>query len=375
MRKVIPLIVIAALAAVAVLWWSQQQFGPFYVSGHLESDEIRVGSRVGGRVSSVHVAEGDRVAAGHILVTLEPYDLEKRLAQAEGQLAASQAQFEHMRAGYRAEEIAQARARRDQAQAALDQALAGPRALEIKMLESKLAAARADRAKAEHDFQRVTGLFENQRAAEEELQAATRGVEVARASQTEAEDQLALAREGTRAEEIASARAQLALQSAALELVENGYRAEEVAQAEANVRAAEAAVAVIRQQLAELSISAPAEAVVEAIALQPGDLISPNAPVITLIEAGSLWVRAYVPENRLSVKLGQTVSVRVDAFPDRRFKGEIAYISRQAEFTPANVQTPEERVKQVFRIKVVLKEGHDVLRAGMAADVFLDEPR
>jgi len=86
-----------------------------------------------------------------------------------------------------------------------------------------------------------------------------------------------------------------------------------------------------------------------------------------------MWVRAYVPENHLHVKTGEEVEVQIDSFPGRIFKGEIVFVARQAEFTPANVQTPEERSKQVFRIKVKLTDGLDVLRPGMAADVVLPE--
>ena len=85
-----------------------------------------------------------------------------------------------------------------------------------------------------------------------------------------------------------------------------------------------------------------------------------------------LWVRAYVPENHLNIQMGHKVWVTVDSFPQRRFAGHVSFVSRQAEFTPGNVQTPEERSKQVFRIKVLLDEGTNVLRPGMAADVWLE---
>ena len=91
-----------------------------------------------------------------------------------------------------------------------------------------------------------------------------------------------------------------------------------------------------------------------------------------MIDHRRLWVRAYVPQNRLDVQLGQACYVTVDSYPDERFAAEITYIAQQAEFTPSNVQTPEERSKQVFRIKVTLREGLDRLRAGMAADVWLE---
>ena len=107
------------------------------------------------------------------------------------------------------------------------------------------------------------------------------------------------------------------------------------------------------------------------IDLQPGDLVAPNAPVLSLLDTGHLWVRAYVPENRLDIQVGQKVPITVDSFPGKTFSGHISFISRQAEFTPNNVQTPEERSKQVFRIKVEIDEGRDVLRPGMTADVVL----
>jgi multidrug resistance efflux pump len=114
--------------------------------------------------------------------------------------------------------------------------------------------------------------------------------------------------------------------------------------------------------------------VVEAIDLHPGDLVAPNAPAVALLDVSHLWVRAYVPESRLGeVRLGQKVPVRVDSFPGRRFSGRLTFIAQEAEFTPRNVQTPEERSKQVFRIKVELDAGRDRLRAGMAADVLLSE--
>ena len=87
-----------------------------------------------------------------------------------------------------------------------------------------------------------------------------------------------------------------------------------------------------------------------------------------------MWVRAYVPEARLGqVRLDEKVPIRVDSFPGRRFSGRVSFIAHEAEFTPKNVQTPEERSKQVFRVKVTLTEGQELLRVGMAADLLLDE--
>jgi HlyD family secretion protein len=198
---------------------------------------------------------------------------------------------------------------------------------------------------------------------------------VAQARFDEARDELALLREGTRAEDIAAQQALLAGADATLALLEAGTRAEDISQAEAMAESARAAVAAIERQVEELTVAAPADCVVEAVDLRPGDLITSNAPVLSLTDASEMWVRAYVPENRLDVKLGQTLTITVDSFPGRQFTGHVTYVSRTAEFTPTNVQTPEERSKQVFRIKVVFDDGLDVLRAGMSADVHLESRR
>jgi multidrug resistance efflux pump len=124
----------------------------------------------------------------------------------------------------------------------------------------------------------------------------------------------------------------------------------------------------------ELTVVSPCDCVVESIDLRPGDLVARDAPSVALLDLSRLWVRAYVPESRLGqVKNEHKVFVEVDSFPDERFAGHVSFISREGEFTPKNIQTPEERSKQVFRIKVLLDEGMDRLRIGMAADVLLDE--
>jgi multidrug resistance efflux pump len=369
------IIVPLAIAAIAVLLWSQQRAAPFFVSGFIEAEEIRLGSRIGGRVERVLVEEGRAVSAGQALIVLEPYDLRERLAQAQAVLAAREATLSRLRAGFRQEEIEQARARRERYQAILDRLVAGRRPLEISMLEHKLAIAEAEMRDAQREYERVRPLAERGEAAQNELERARYALEARRAAVALARDELALAREGTRQEEIAEARAMLAEAAASLALLEAGSRSEEVDQAQAEVEAARSELAAVQRQLDELVIAAPRDAMVEALDLQPGDLIAPNAPVISLIDPRSLYVRAYVPENRLNVSLGQRVWVRVDSLAGRHFPARIAFISRQAEFTPSNVQTPEERSKQVFRIKVLLEAGHDVLRAGMSADVLFEAPR
>lgn len=366
------LLIVAAVIAVAILVWSQQPRGPYVVSGMIESDEIRVGSRVGGRIAEVRAQEGQLVKKGDVLLRLEPFDLSERLAQADATLAGARADLALARAGPRKEEIEQSQALRDKAQAVLDRLTAGYRPLEIKNFEERVNDQAAVLATAQREFNRVQNLFEQKVATADEYAAQREALDAAKAQYASAEAQLALAREGTRKEELAEARAALAQAEANLAMLKAGSRPEEIAAAEAKVAADENAVAMIRRQIEELTIVAPGAATVEAVNLQPGDLVGAGSPVLSLLDAENIWLRAYVPENRAGLKLGQSLTLHLDAFPGRNFKGKLSFVARQAEFTPANAQTPTERAKQVLRIKVEIEEGRELLRPGMWGDVVLD---
>lgn len=374
MRKFIPLAILAAVLIIGWLYWRQTRVEPLIVSGFIEADQIRVGSRVGGRVSEVLVAEGSRVEAGHPLFRIAPFDLTERLAQAEAELAARTAEHDRLHAGYRPEEVAQAKAQRDQAAANLEKLVAGPRPREIEIARENLKRARADLAFEESQFTRINDLYKQGQAGQTEYDRSVQTRASAQAAVAAAELQLALLEEGTRKEEIAEAQAALAAAEQELKLRVAGYRKEEVAQAKAQMDAAAAHAAAIRAQIAELTVASPCTCVVEAIELQPGDLVAANAPAVSLLDPTHMWVRSYVPETRLGqVKLEQRVPIRVNSYPGRLFAARVTFIAQQAEFSPRNIQTPEERSRQVFRIKATLEEGHNELRVGMPADVLFEE--
>jgi HlyD family secretion protein len=313
-------LVVAVLAMGVALVWSQRRAPAAKISGFVEAYEIRVGSRVGGRVAKVLVLEGQKVKSGETLIELEPFDLNERRAEAAAQLAGKRADLERLKNGPRAQEIASAEAQMRQAQAQVVVTAATEK--------------------------RMRNSFEHQATSADEL-----------------DNAIAAAR---------SAVATLEVRKQALELLKIGTRPEEIAAAQAAVAATEATLAALDKQVGELVVKAPLDGTIEAVEIRPGDLIAANAPSLTVMDTSQLWVRAYVPENRLNLTIDQKVSVTVDSFPKRTFGAHIGFVSTLAEFTPNNVQTPEERSKQVFRIKAQLDEGLDVLRAGMAADVWLE---
>lgn len=371
MLKRLLAIVVVAVALVGLLIYSQHRSEPLHVSGFIEAHEIRIGSRVGGRVHRVMTDEGQPCQTGDVLVELEPYQFRELLAQAAGQLAQAKATRDKIKTGFREEEKAQAKARHDQLEATLKKLVKGPRDEDIAAAKAQLELADAQYSLAKIKHKRAEELFARKTVTQEELDQANTELRVARATAEAQRESLAKLENGTRPEEIAEAQAQLEEARQIWLMRKNGSRVEEIAEAEAGVESAEAAVQVIQRQLDELQIKSPVDGAIEAIDLRPGDLVGANAPVISIMDTTRLWVRAYVPENRLAIKVGDPVHVTVDSLPGEKFDAKITFISRQAEFTPGNVQTPEERSKQVFRIKVELETGRDRLRPGMAADVWL----
>lgn len=172
-------------------------------------------------------------------------------------------------------------------------------------------------------------------------------------------------------EDVADAR--VAVNRKALELAVIGPRKEDIAQAEAALDGEQAQVALLRQELADAQLRAPLDAVVRSRIAEPGDMASPQKTALTLAILDPKWVRAYVSETDLGrVHPGMSAAVAVDSFPGRRFQGRVGFISPVAEFTPKTVQTEDLRSSLVYEIRVFVKDPDDLLRLGMPATVYLD---
>lgn len=352
--------------------YSQFRPLPNRVSGFIEADEIRVGSRLGGRVLAVHVEEGEAVDRGQALVELEPFDLLQREREAAKLLAALEADYQRLTTGLRPEEIAQTKSRYEQFKARYDLLVAGPRKQEIEAARARVELAESELVLAQQNYDRGKGLLSQKAISQAEFDTMLERLNAARASLEVRKQELDLLNIGTRDEERRAAKARLDEAEQAWTLAKDGYRKEDIEKAKAARDAAQAALDVIGEQKKELVIKCPVDGAIEALDLQKGDLVPAGAPVLSVMDTRHLWIRAYVPQNRVGLQVGQMLPVTVDCFPEERFSGVVTFISRQAEFTPSNVQTPEERSKQVFRIKVALKGATNKLRPGMTADVWLD---
>jgi len=357
-RILILLAVAAALTAAGLYagWFSHDT--ALRGSGTVEARNIRVGSKVGGRIEKVLVREGDSVQQGQVLITFDDKELQASLNE-------SRANAEKARRGYRPEEIAEARAAAAQAKADYEMKKNGYRKEDIDAAQADLERANADEVRTHLDFDRYEALAKKDLVSKQQRDTAEANWKVALAQRDNAQHKLAELQHGYRPEEIASAEAHYSQAQATLEKFEHGNRREDVDLASAGLSYDEA-------RFRERQVVAPSAAIVEVLDVRPGDLIAPNTPVATLLEKDQIYVRIYIPETEFGrLKLGEKAEVRVDSFPKTVFEGTLEQINQQAEFLPRNVQTREERVHQVFGVKIRINDPAGRVLAGMAADVTL----
>ena len=373
-------------------------------SGFIEGEDVTIASEVNGRIIAISAERGDEVDAGAVLVRLDTTTLQSQRTEAEAALATARANLAHVQAGTRLSEITAARAavaaataQRDGAESAvldaqdvISQPLAlnaeidGARA-QVSLFEQAVEMAKSDLAATQlkHDVYVGQGS-DVARAWDLQLQAS-------QAAQTQAQAQLNGARAylgaliAIREEPLVliatlhqaeSAARLAALQVTAAEaqvsMLEAGPTAEEVAVAAAQVRQAETALQLIDVQIAQLTLTAPMNGLVSNRTAQVGETALAGEPLLTLADIDEVKLVLYIPENRIGeVQIGQEAAVSVDSFPGQEFTGYVVDIANQAEFTPRNVQTQEERVNLVFAVKLRVPNPEHLLKPGMPADAIL----
>jgi multidrug resistance efflux pump len=359
-RKLLIIILLVAVALAATVYasgWFHRD-SALQGSGTVEARDTRVGSKIGGRIDQVLVREGDRVKPGQVLITFDDKELRASLQQ-------SRAAAEKAQRGYRPEEIAEARAAAAQAKAEYEQRKNGYRQQDIAAAQADVDRAKADENRTQLDFQRYDALARKDLVSKQQRDTSEAAWRMAVATAQNTQHKLDELQQGYRPEEIAAAEARYQQTQATLEKLERGNRREDV-------DAAKGALSYDEARFREREVVSPSAATVEVLDVRPGDLVAPNTPVATLLEQDQIYVRIYIPETEIGhVKVGQKAEVRVDSFPKKVFDGQVEQINQQAEFLPRNVQTREERVHQVFGVKVRIIDPEGQVLAGMAADVKL----
>ena len=286
-----------------------------YISGHVEATEVRIAPKVGGRIQELKTVEGDSVQAGQEVARIDPVDLLLALQSARAARGQAAADLDLLVAGARKEDIAEAAARVDQA--------------------------RAELQAAGQDLQRMQGLLDSGSGTPKSRDDALARRDAADAALRASEERLRRLRAGSRPEEIQAARAR--------------------------VQGADALIAQLEQQIADATVTSPVGGIVTEKLVEQGEMVQPGTPLLVVSDLEHAWLTTYVSEPDLArIRIGEEVEVVTDSGAKR--KGHVSFIASQAEFTPKNVQTRDERIKLVFKVKVLLENSDGIFKPGMPAE-------
>jgi len=290
------------------------------IYGNVDIRQVQLAFQTTGRIEELLVREGASVSKGQLLARLDPVRYEAAVRQAKAQAAAQKELLARLKAGSRPEEIKAAQA--------------GVRAAEASLMDAKLV------------YERTKELAQTETVPRQGLDSARAAFLLARAKLDQSRQELSLAVQGPRQEDIQAAQAQL--------------------------EALEALLALREQDLADTCLYAPNDGVIQNRILEPGDMASPQIPIYTLALTNPVWVRAYIPEPSLGqISEGLHAQVMTDSFPGKVYDGWIGYISPTAEFTPKQIETPDLRTRLVYQVRVYVCNPMNQLRLGMPASVTI----
>lgn len=320
-KPVIAVIVILVLVAAAFggwKWYQSQQNSELTLYGNVDIRTVNLSFRVGGRLAALEVDEGDAIKASEPLGLIDKAPYENALRQAEANVAAAQAKYDLIIAGYRDEEIAQAAAQVNQAQAAYDY--------------------------AQNFYQRQQGLWATKTISANDLANARSSSDQAKATLKAAQDKLSQYR--------------------------SGNRPQEIAQAQASLQQAKAQLAQSQLDLQDTTLLAPSDGTLLTRAVEPGSMLNAGSTVLTLSLTRPVWIRAYIDETNLGqAKPGSELLIYTDGRPDKPYHGKVGFVSPTAEFTPKTVETPDLRTDLVYRLRIIVTDADDALRQGMPVTV------
>jgi HlyD family secretion protein len=376
LKRILPIVAVLALAAVGVgFYFPFGRSRSMTLPGIVEIQEVRLGSKVGGRIAKVEVKEGDHVNPRQPLVIFEVPELENQKEQWKARLDAAEAEYLRAKNGARREEKAGARAAAEAAKAKYDRLVEGWREEEKRWAASELESAAAELKQTADEWERSVELYRSKSIAKAEYDSARGNHDRAKGRFNAAKSKVDMYSVGNRKEDIAEAKANWEQALAKSQELENGNRPEDIALALAKRDEAAAKLREIEINLSEAVVRVPdasefEQALVEVVPIRAGDIVAANQPVIRLLCVRDLWVKTFVPETKMNlVTVGQRVKVHIDSDDGKIFDGEVYHKAAASEFTPRNVQSVDERRYQVFALKVRVADPKGVLNSGMAAQV------
>ena len=384
MRKRIVIILVLVAAAVAGVYAYRGANKPpenrIVVSGNIELTEVNIAFKTAGRLIERTVDEGDTVKQGQVIARLDraqltaPHALQVAgLESAESQLAQAQTALQWEKETLAAD-IEQRTADLASNQARLAELKNGSRPQEKQDAQAAVDSAQAEMGRAKSDWDRAQVLHRDDDISTAQFDQYRSRWETATAALNSAKEKQALVLAGPRAEVVNAQAAQVersrgALKMAQANALEMKRREQELTTRAAEISRSRANIALIDSQLADTIATSPVDGVVLVKSADPGEVLSAGTTVVTIGDIEHPWLRGYVDESDLGkVKLGSKVKVTTDSYKGKVYDGRVSFISSEAEFTPKQIQTEQERVKLVYRIKIDLDNSSRELKSNMPAD-------
>jgi HlyD family secretion protein len=385
-RKTVVIIALAGLGIAGALAFRGFRAKPdnrIRISGNIELTQVNIAFKISGRLIERSVDEGAEVKKGMVVARLDREQLQRQrerevaaLAQTQSQLAQASTTVEWTRQS-QSSDLEQRRADLRQAQAKLRELEAGSRPQEIQEARAAVESARTENERAQKDWERAQTLHRNDDISTAQFDQFRARAESAAAALRQAQQRLGLVQEGPRQEVVDAARAQVGRAVASVKWAEaQGLdvtrKQEDVTGRRADIERARAQVAMIDSQLSDTIALSPIDGVVLVKAANVGEILAPVTTVVTIGDIDHPWLRGYISESDLGrVKLGTRARLTTDSYPGKEYWGRVSFIASEAEFTPKQIQTSEERLKLVYRIKIDVDNPHHELKSNMPADAEL----
>jgi HlyD family secretion protein len=382
-KRIILISLLAAVGVGAWLWQSGRFNKPsnrILASGNLELTLVDISFKIAGRMTERLVDEGAWVKKGDLIARLDPVQLQQQTMRDRALVSGAQSSYDQLVTGIAYQkatlesDIAAKNAELSAAQAKLEQLLNGSRKQEIQQAEAAVNDAKAQLEFARADWERMQTLYKDEDISTQQYDQARTRFESATAVLRQTEGKSSMVKEGPRQEDIAGARAEVARALAGVKMAEANRlelqrREQELVGRRAEIDRSRAQAGISAAQLEDTTAYTPIDGVVLVKSAEPGEVLAAGTTIVTIGDLEHPWLRAYVNETDLGrVKLGSKVKLTTDSFPGKVYMGQISFISSDAEFTPKQIQTKEERVKLVYRIKIDVDNSSHELKNNMPVD-------
>ena len=382
-KLILAVVLIAVLGTAGVLAYRSLHTAPtdrILVSGNIELNQVDIAFKTSGRLIERAVNEGDPVKKGMVIARLDREQLLRQHETAQAALATSQATLAEAQSALQWQQAtmqADLQLKNADVSAAESQLLQlknGARPQEIQQANAAVAAAQAQYDQASKDWERAQSLYKEEDISTSQYDGFRTRFESTGANLKQAKEQAGLVQAGPRSELIEGASAQVARARAGLKMgqansIETTRREQEITARRSDIERARAQLALVDSQLADTIAVSPIDGMVLVKAADVGEVLGPGTSVVTVGDIDRPWLRAYIREQDLGrVKVGSQARVTTDSFPGKTYEGRVSFVSSEAEFTPKQIQTAEERVKLVYRVKIDIDNPRHELKSNMPAD-------